>query len=264
MSYDDVLLEVKDRIAVVSLNAPEKANAVTRQMKKGLARVVSDIARDDEISVVIVTGSGRHFSAGGDLDGMKARVDGTMEETRYEKLQQVGNYGDLFPRLDKPVIAAVNGAAVGAGFSIAMSCDIRIAADNTKFGALFVLRGMVPDSCLTYILPRVVGTSKALELMFTGDMIDAIEAKSLGIVSKVVPPDELMQTARDLAVRIASQPPIAIELTKRTVYRSMLNDLSNHLDWETYAQQLCWRTEDFKESARAFLEKRPSPPFKGM
>ncbi|MFC2067202.1 enoyl-CoA hydratase/isomerase family protein [Chloroflexota bacterium] len=263
MSYEDLLLERKNGIAVITLNAPDKANAITTKMKKSLALAVNEIAGDDEVRVIILTGAGRIFSAGGDMDAMKARVDGTLEESRYERLQRVGNWADLLPGLDKPVIAAVNGIAVGAGFSLAMGCDIRIASDKAKFGAVFVLRGLVPDSALTFLLPRAIGTSKALELMFTGDIIGADEAKSLDIVSRVVPHEELMETAQQLATRIVQQPPFAIELTKRLVYRSMIDDLARHLDWETYAQQLCWRTEDFRESARAFLEKRPQPPFKG-
>jgi len=215
--------------------------------------------------VVIVTGAGRAFSAGADLESLKARfIDGSVEQSRYERLQVMGwPYADVFFRLDKPVIAAINGACVGAGFSIALSCNIRIASERARFGSLFILRALIPDCGLSYFLPRVVGTSKALELMFTGELIDAAEAERLGIVSRVVPPDELMKVTQELATRIAQQPPIALELTKRLVYRSMIDDIAHHFDWETYAQQLCRQTKDHKESVRAFLEKRPQPQFKG-
>jgi len=263
MNYEDLSLEKKDGIATITLNVPDKMNAITTKMRKSLTLAAHEIATDDEVGVAIVTGAGRVFSAGGDVTAMKARVEGTLDESRYERLQRVGYWSDVFPRIDKPVIAAINGAAVGAGFSLTMSCDIRIASDKAKFGSVFILRGLIPDSALTYFLPRAIGTSRALELMFTGNIIDAEEAKSLGIVSRVVPHDELMKTAHELAARIIQQPPIAIALTKRLVYRSMIDDVARHLDWETYAQQLCWRTEDFRESALAFLEKRPQPRFKG-
>ncbi len=263
MNYEDLLLEKKDGIATITLNAPDKLNALTMKMRKSLPLAVDEVAKDDEVRVVIVTGAGRAFSAGGDIEAMKARLSGTLKQSRYEHLQLVGYWADVFPRLDKPVIAAINGAAVGGGFSLAMSCDIRIASQKARFGCLYILRAVVPGGGVTYFLPRVVGTSKALELMFAGELIDAVEAERLGIVSRVVPPDELMKVSQEMATRIAQQPPIALELTKRLVYRSMIEDIARHLDWETYAQQLCFQTEDHKESVRAFLEKRPQPQFKG-
>ncbi|MBI4186099.1 MAG: enoyl-CoA hydratase/isomerase family protein [Chloroflexi bacterium] len=264
MHYEDLLLEKKDGVATIILNVPDKRNAITTQMRKSLISAVSEIAQDDAVRAVIITGASSAFCAGGDIQALKARIDGTMTaESRYERLRRVGNWIEIFPRLDKPVIAAINGPALGAGFSLAMSCDIRIASVKAKFGSAFILLGLVPDCALTYFLPRATGISKALELMFTGVTIDAEEAKSLGIVSRVVPHDDLMKTAHELAARIVEQAPIAIELTKRLVYRSVIDDAARHIDWETYAQQLCWRTEDFKESARAFLEKRPRPSFRG-
>jgi len=216
------------------------------------------------VKVVVVTGAGPAFCAGGDVEYLKAMAEDTLEESRYQRLKMLGHYwADAFPRLDKPVIAAINGACVGAGFSLALSCDIRIASEEARFGSVFINIALVPDCGLTYLLPRIVGTSKALELMFTGELIAAAEAERLGIVSQVVPPDELMKVTKELAAKIAQQSPIALELTKRLVYRGIRDDIARHLDWETYAQQLCFRTEDFKESVLAFLEKRPRPQPKG-
>jgi enoyl-CoA hydratase/carnithine racemase len=263
MNYEDLLVEKKGGIATITLNAPDKMNAITMKMRKSLVLAVDGIAKDDEIRVVVVTGAGRAFSAGGDIEAMKGRIEGTLQQSRHERLQRVGYWGDLFPRLDKPVIAAVNGVAVGGGFSLVMSCDIRVASDKARFGSVFILRGLVPDCVLTYLLPRAVGTSKALELMLNGNIIDAEEARLLGIVSRVVPHDELMEVVHELAARVSQQPPIAVELTKRLVYRGMIEDMARHLDWETSAQHLCQGTEDFKESILAFLEKRPQPKFKG-
>ena len=263
MSYEDLLLEKKDRIAVITLNAPDKMNAFTAEMTHSFILAMDEVAKDNEVRVVIITGAGRAFSAGGDMKIMKARLEGTLKQPRYERLQPVGRYVNVFLRMDKPVIAAINGACVGGGLSMALNCDIRIASEKAKFGLAFILRALVPDGGATYFLPRLVGTSKALELMLTGELIDAAEAKSLGILSQVVPPDELMNAAEELAAKIAQQPPIAVELTKRLVYRSMAGDIAHHLDWETHAQQLCYQTEDHRKSALAFLEKQPQPEFKG-
>jgi 2-(1,2-epoxy-1,2-dihydrophenyl)acetyl-CoA isomerase len=255
MEYEDLLVEIRDGIAILTLNTPQKRNAITRKMRGSLLLAVNNMAKDDDVRVVIVTGAGDAFCAGGDIGLMKERMDGKLVESRYEHLQQVGYWGDLFPRLDKPVIAAINGVAVGAGFSLAMSCDIRIASEKARFGSSFVLLGLVPDCGLTYYLPKTIGTSKALELMFTGDIIDAAAAKQLGIVSLVTRHEELMKTTQELAAKIVRQPPVAIELTKRLVYRSILDDISRHIDCETYAQQLGWRTEEFKSKASAFFKK---------
>ena len=263
MNYEDLLLEKKDGIATITLNAPDKMNAITEGMRKSLPLAIDEVAKDDGVRVVIVTGAERAFCSGGDITIMKARLEGTLEEPRYERLQRLGYWADAFLRMEKPVIAAINGACAGAGFSLALSCDIRIASEKARFGLAFVLIGLVPDCGMTYFLPRLVGTSKALELMFTGEQMDAVEAERLGIVSRVVPHDELMKVSHELAARIAQQPAVALELTKRLVYRSMINDIAHHLDWETYAQQLCFHTEDLKESVFAFLEKRPRPQFKG-
>jgi len=263
MDYGDLLLEKKDGIASITLNAPDKRNALTVKMRESLPLAVDEISKDDEVKVVIVTGAGRAFCAGGDIELMKAHLEGNVNQSRYERLQLVGYWGDVFPKLDKPVIAAINGACVGGGFSLALSCDIRIASEVARFGSVFINIALVPDCGMTYFLPRIVGTSKALELMFTGELINATEAEQLGIVSQVVPSDELMKVTQELAARIAQQPPIALELTKRLVYRGIRDDIARQLDRETYAQQLCFQTSDFKESMLAFLEKRPQPHFKG-
>ena len=266
MAYEDLLLEKKDGIATITLNVPEKLNAITSGIRVSLPLAVAEIAKDDEVRVVIVTGAGRGFCAGADVTDLEAvkGFGGSSEVPRHVGLKVLGMpIADLFPRLDKPVIAAINGACAGMGFSIALSCDIRIASEAARFVAAQVARGLVPDVGMTRYLPLTVGMAKALELMFTGKMIGAAEAEQLGIVSQVVPPDDLMKVAQELAARIVQNPPIAIELTKRIVYRTMLDDISRHLDLETWAQAICFQTEDHRESVRAFLEKRPQPQFKG-
>ena len=157
MNYEDLLLEKKDGIATITLNAPDKRNALTTKMQESLPLAVGEVAKDEEVKVVIVTGAGNAFCSGGDVTGMKARLEGSLKETRYQRLRVIGQgFADVFFRLDKPVIAAINGACVGAGFSIALGCDIRIASEEARFGSLYILRALIPDCGLTYFLPRTV------------------------------------------------------------------------------------------------------------
>jgi len=164
--------------------------------------------------------------------------------------------------LDKPLIGAINGAAVGAGLSLSLLCDIRLASEKARFGAVWLSVGLVPDVGATYYLPRIVGREKSMELMLSREVIDAREALKIGLVSRVVAPDQLMKDAMELATKIASGPAVAIELTKRSLQRSLTNDLEAQLDYETYAQNICRQTEDHKEGIRAFEEKR-KPVFTG-
>lgn len=258
MAYEDVLLEKKDGIATITLNVPDKLNALTYKMRKNLPLVTEEIAQDDSIRAVIVTGAGRGFCSGIDLGGMPAELP------RNERIQHAGwPFIDAFPKLMKPVIAAVNGVCVGGGLSLALTCDIRIASEAARFGCIWITRALAPDFGSTYLLPRTVGSSKALELMWTGEMLPAAEAARIGIVSKVVPPEELMKTAQELAFKIAHQAPLSIELAKKMVYRSMFDAFTRQLDMETLAQRICSQSEDAKAAVKAFLEKKPQPEFTG-
>ena len=266
MDYEDLLLEKDGEIATITLNYPEKLNALTVKMRMNLSLAADEIAQDDEVRVVIVTGAGRGFCSGADVSAMRERMSSgnAAEVSRYARLQVTGwPFADVFPKLNKPVIAAINGPCVGGGFSLALSCDIRIASETARFGVAQVARALVPDYGMTFYLPHAIGASRALELMFTAEIIDAAEAERLGIVSRVVAPDELMKVTRELAAKIAQQAPISIELTKKMVWRGLFDGLARQLDLETWAQQICRATEDHRESVRAFLEKRPQPQFKG-
>ncbi len=265
MAYEDLLLEKEGEIATITLNVPEKLNALTRKMGMSLPLAADEIAQDDEVRVVIVTGAGRGFCSGADVSAMRESMSsgGATEVSRYSRLQVTGwPFADVFPRLNKPVIAAINGPCVGGGFSLALSCDIRIASETARFGVAQVARALVPDYGMTFYLPLAIGTSRALELMFTAEIIDAAEAERLGIVSRVVPPDELMTVTRELAVKIAKQAPVSVELSKKMVWRSLFDNLTRQLDLETYGTRMASQTEDHQEGVRAFFEKRP-PQFKG-
>ena len=268
MAYEDLLLEKKDHIALITLNVPQKLNALSRAMTLSIARVAEDLARDDDTRVVVVTGAGRGFCSGADVSMMAGRPAGggtvTAGPSRFDQIQVIGYpHADAFPKLNKPVIAAINGPCVGGGLSLALSCDIRIAADTARFGAAQVSRGLVPDYGMTMLLPLVAGVSNAFRLMYTADIVGAAEGKEMGLVSMVMPPDKLMQTVMELAGKIAQQPSYSLELTKKMVWRGMLGELTRQLDLETWAQNICFGTQDHRASVQAFLSKGPPPTFQG-
>ncbi|MFH1031438.1 MAG: enoyl-CoA hydratase/isomerase family protein [Chloroflexota bacterium] len=263
MNYEDLLVEKKDGIAIVTLNAPTKLNALTLAMRVSIPLAADEISRDDSIRVAIVTGAGRGFCSGADVTVQASRVAGTIETSRYTLLEDVGGAIPFaFPRMTKPVIAAINGACVGAGMSVALSCDIRIASETARFNVAQIARALVPDMGLTFFLPHAIGTSNAMKLMLTADFIGAAEAEKLGLVSQVVPPDKLMDAACELAGKIMKNAPIAVELTKKIMWRGLLARLNHQIDLETGAIQICRRSEDHGEAVRSFFEKRP-PVWKG-
>ncbi|HTY78937.1 MAG TPA: enoyl-CoA hydratase-related protein [Candidatus Bathyarchaeia archaeon] len=263
MTYESLLYEVKDGIATLTLNRPDRLNALGGTLRDDLYDAVTRSAADPEVRVMVVTGAGKGFCSGGDVKAMGEAKAGQRERPLIEKIAPGRDRTLLAMReAPQPIIAAVNGAAAGAGMNLALGCDIRIASTAARFTQAFVKRGLHPDWGGTYFLPRVVGTAKACEMIFTGDVIDAAEALRLGIVSKVVAPEELMPAAYELARRIAAGPPVAIRLAKRSIYDNADLDLRAALQNETMAQNICFETEDATEGIRAFGEKR-APVFKG-
>ena len=255
MAYKDLILTKEGGVAVVTLNRPEKLNALGGTMGDELSAVLEEIRGDDGLRVMVLTGAGRGFCSGADVSFLATKL-----ETRFSidsVNERLGSSWVLSMReMPKPTIAAVNGFALGVGFSLALACDIRIASENARFSMMFVRWGMIPDCGATYLLPRTVGHSRACELMFTGELFDAREAERIGLVSKVVPNDELMTATKDLATRIAKGPPIAIGFAKRAIYKGIEGDLVSQLEFETYAQGICFQTEDHHEAGEAFMEKR--------
>jgi 2-(1,2-epoxy-1,2-dihydrophenyl)acetyl-CoA isomerase len=263
MTYKCLLYDVEDGVATLTLNRPERLNALGDTLREDLHDAVIHAAADPEVRVMIVTGAGKGFCAGGDV---KAMNDGKERGAARPLMDKVAPGRDrtvlALRDAPQPIIAAVNGAAAGAGMNLALACDIRLASSAAKFAQAFVKRGLHPDWGGTYFLPRVVGAAKACELIFTGEIIDAQEALRLGIVSAVHAPDELMPAAQAIARKIAAGPPIAIRLAKRAIYHSLDCDLRQALEFETYAQNICFETEDAREGISAFVEKRP-PAFRG-
>jgi len=263
MTYECLLYEVKDGIATLTLNRPDRLNALGGSLREDLHDAVARSAADPEVRVMVITGAGKGFCSGGDVKAMGEAKAGQRERPLIEKIAPGRDRTLLAMReAPQPIIAAVNGAAAGAGMNLALGCDIRIASTAARFTQAFVKRGLHPDWGGTYFLPRVVGTAKACEMIFTGDVIDAAEAERLGIVSRVVAPEELMPAAYELARRIAAGPPVAIRLAKRSIYANSELDLRAALQVETMAQNICFETEDATEGIRAFGEKR-APTFKG-
>jgi 2-(1,2-epoxy-1,2-dihydrophenyl)acetyl-CoA isomerase len=258
---DDLLYEVRDRIATITLNRPEKLNAFTGPMIDRWAWALGEAQRDPEVNVVVVTGAGRAFCAGGDVERMGGGVSTPLDHKNalWEKIHRIPKMLEL---MDKPVIAMVNGVAVGAGMGMALMCDLRIAAEDARFSTGYVKVGLVPGDGDAFFLPRLVGIAKALELLWTGDFVEAREAERLGIVNRVVPASRLPEETYALARRIAAGPQIAIRLMKRVVYQSLRLDLRTHLDLVSSHMVLTRETEDHKEGVRAFQEKRP-PKFTG-
>jgi len=265
MNYETMDIVKQDRIAVLTLNRPDKLNAVSPQMWWELARAMEEIQRDDEVRVLILTGKGRGFCAGADVaETLTLVVSGNAPPRTKEQLKEpVGIAGLRLAKIGKPTLAAVNGVAAGMGFSLALACDIRIASENARFTNAFVRMGLVPDNGLTYFLSRLVGLSKALEIMYICEPINAREAERIGLVNRVVPAGNLMEITMGLAKRIVEAAPIAIEMTKQTATRAINCDLEQLIEIETYAQKVCLETEDFKEGVAAFLEKR-LPSFRGI
>ena len=264
MEGKDLILEKDGHVAILTLNRPDKMNAINAGMRELFPQVLQEVQEDDNLRTLIITGAGRGFCSGADVAVQAARAAGQqVDASRKTILALVGNLILAFEKTNKPIIAAVNGIAAGVGLTITLACDMRIASTNARFAAIWVKRGLIADGGATLLLPLIVGMEKALELSFTGDIIDAREAERIRLVSKVVPHEELLNRAKELAQKIAGGPPISVELVKRVTWEKIRNQLREQLLLESYAQNICRTTQDQKEAVKAFMEKR-EPQFKGL
>jgi enoyl-CoA hydratase/carnithine racemase len=257
MAYRNFIYEVADGIATVRLNNPEKLNALTFQTYGELEQLFAELAQDNHVKVVIITGSGKGFCSGGSVHEIIGKLIDMNTEKLHRFTQMTCNVTKHMRNLKKPIIAAVNGIAAGAGAMLALASDIRLVSDRAKFAFLFVKVGLsAADMGALYLLPRLVGLGKAMELLFLGDTIDAEEAYRIGLANRVIEHEKLMQEAYDLARRLKQGPLHALGVTKELLEREANLDLESALILEAGAQAGCMETADFKEGYRSFVEKR--------
>jgi 2-(1,2-epoxy-1,2-dihydrophenyl)acetyl-CoA isomerase len=257
---DTIVVEREGRLGWIRINRPERLNAFADDMRDRLDAALAELEDEPAVRCVAITGVGRAFSTGGDVERLAA-LTASKDATAFENLVRTGIR--VVRRIDsmgKPVIAAVNGAAAGAGAALALACDLRIASQNASIGLTFIRIGLHPDWGAAYFLPRLIGSALAAELVYTGGMINAKRAERVGLFNSVVPAAELESAVRGLAGQIASGPADVIADSKRTLRRSLAADLEEILEMEAQAQLRAFRSKDSEEGVRAFLEKR-SPRF---
>jgi len=257
MSYQTIRAEHADRVLTITLDRPHAYNAFTPTMGRELVDALKDARRADDVRVVVMTGAGAAFCSGQDLRMADALVPAARPPALGDLLRR--HYHGLvlaMRRLDKPIVASINGVAAGAGMSLALACDLRIASTSASFVQAFVNIGLVPDCGSLYFLPRIVGLAKALELSLLGERVDAQEALRVGLVSRVVPADELAAATAEVAGQLANGAGLALGLTKRGLNRAFETDLDGMLEQEALLQEIAGRTSDFREGVTAFKEKR--------
>lgn len=257
--FNHLLFDVREGVALITLNRPDMSNALITQLGEELCRCLDYIKEDESVRAVIITGTGKNFSSGGDLKGMRSSLDeGRPKEFMKETLKPVYQTAIKIRTLTKPVIAAVNGNAMGAGMNLALACDLIIASEKAIFSEAFIDVGLIPGMGGTFFLPRLVGPARAAELFFTGKRITAEEAREWGIVNEVVAPDELESTVWKLAVKLAGKPTRAIARTKALLNNTYLHSMEEHLNLERETQIETSGDQDYAEGVNSFWEKRKS------
>lgn len=267
MVYAEILYSVDNSIAIITLNRPERMNSLILQGHEELAHAISQAEHDDGVRAIVITGEGRGFCSGDDVREIFLSPQEELVKTNEARLRAIqGRHpfpggGHALLEINKPSIAAVNGPAVGYGCELALMCNMRIASNRASFGEIFLRVGLMPDESLV-ILPRLIGLARTYEMVLTTDIIDANEAERIGLVNKVVPHEDLMAETMRLANRIAAMPPLAVRLTMEGIRRGVNWPMREFMQYHAMAAPFCAETEDHKEGARAFLEKR-TPRFTG-
>ena len=265
MAYENIIVSKEEHVTTVTLNRPNKLNAMNPQMNRELKTAIEDIISDDDTRVVVFAGAGKGFCAGADIGTQHARIEGELEKKpRKEIILPLPGWEFFLPltKMSKVSIAAVNGIAYGVGLSLTLACDIRIASEKARFTSGYVNMGLTPGGGHTFFLTRIVGISKAIELMCTGDIIDAKEAERIGLVRQTVPAEDLASSVEALAKKLANRASVSVELIKRLAHMGLENTLEHQIYLESWAQKIAFETDDHKEAVEAFFDKR-TPFFKG-
>ncbi len=254
---DDLLVEVKDGIGTLTLNRPDKLNAFTRDMLFGLVDALDDFETREDVKVAILTGAGRGFCSGGDIGGMGKGHEARPHMTKERIWREIQAFPKRVARFEKPILCAVNGAAVGGGMDLALACDIRVAGQSARFAETYAKIGLAPGGGGAYFLPKLIGKAQALEMLWTAEFIGAETALELGLVNHVYADDALMDETMKLAQKIASQPPLSVKLIKRLVEQGLRADMDTAFDLVSSHIAILRAGEDHKEAIAAFKEKRP-------
>ena len=257
--YTTLILDKQDGVATITLNRPEKLNALNKDMYSDLGKVFDELEADPTFKVLVITGAGRAFCAGGDISQLSAV--GSSVEAAQERLRMSHGVASRLKAIRQPIIMAINGDAIGGGCTLALNGDLRIASDNSRFGLSFIKVGLIPDMGGIYNLPRLVGIGKALELAFLGEIFDAREAERVGIINRVVAAEELDGVVKDWATRLSKLSSLTLSLIKSAMYKGLNMDFASELENEINVQTLCINSHGGKEGLSAFLEKR-KPNFK--
>ncbi|WP_223701874.1 enoyl-CoA hydratase-related protein [Sutcliffiella deserti] len=249
--FETITYSIENRVAWITLNRPNNLNAFTEQMNKEIQKAIKQAGLDQDVRSLVITGEGRAFSSGQDLSEVDENMDhGEVLRNRYGPMMKE------LARFEKPVIAAVNGVAAGAGFSLALACDFRLVSEKASFVQAFIHVGLIPDSGNLYFLPKLIGTAKALEIAILGEKIRPQEAKELGLATKVISQENWDQEVREFAERLASMPTKAVGLIKRSIKASWEMDYDEYLEQEANGQRIAGLTADHKEGVTSFIEKR--------
>jgi 2-(1,2-epoxy-1,2-dihydrophenyl)acetyl-CoA isomerase len=262
MQEQTVLLEVSEGVAMLTLNEPETLNAITPEMVARLIEVVGQVDESEDVRAVILTGAGRGFCSGLNLTRSAGDVFSRGSVGIRQAMQAINGLLTRIAEMEKPWLAAVNGPAVGGGFSLALTCDLVMAAESAYFSAGYVKVGLMMDMGLTYLLPHLAGLRRANELAFFGERLPAAEAASIGLINRLLPDDDLMEAAREWALRLAQGPTLAIAANKLAMRRALHSTYRQALDWESLALPLIAQSEDLLEGLSAFVQKRDAQ-FKG-
>jgi 2-(1,2-epoxy-1,2-dihydrophenyl)acetyl-CoA isomerase len=259
---ETILVEIQDHLATVTLNRPEKLNALNQELLSALPEALRALADNNDVRCVVLTGAGRGFCAGGDVSAMASGEAVSDMKDPVARLRDQEETSRLLHEMPKPTIAMINGAVAGAGLSLALACDIRYAAESARVGSAFARVGFSGDFGGTWHMQRLIGPARARELYFTGELIDAREAERIGLFNRTFPDDQLREETMALARKITSGPPIALKRMKQNMNLALVSDFARLLDAEAEGMIMTGMTQDHMEAARAFVEKRP-PVFQG-